>query len=159
IPFWQYPQCGTCTSIHACCNGCRAGEAPDVPRCCAYNAGNPSSVVIALPDTAATGVTQLLISLPSSSTEQAPHCARPQPKRGPCRCSSLCRTYRRGVSRLAVTLCTRPLTLIFNLLAIPPPFRSTAMRCLDTRGPGARREARNQRGQTVSPLAAGGNSQ
>src|SRR6478752_9800686 len=78
----------------------------------------PSSVVIALPLTAATGVTQLLISLPSSSTEQAPHCARPQPKRGPCRCSSLCRTYRSGVSRLAVTLCTRPFTLIFNLLAI-----------------------------------------
>src|SRR5262245_37184180 len=78
----------------------------------------PSSVVIALPDTAATGVTHDLISLPSSSTEHAPHCARPQPKRGPCRCSSLCRTYSRGVSRLAVTLCTRPFTLIFNLLAI-----------------------------------------
>src|SRR3954471_18265405 len=78
----------------------------------------PSSVVIALPLTAATGVTHERISLPSSSTEQAPHCARPQPKRGPCRCSSLCRTYRSGVSRLAVTLCTRPFTLIFNLLAI-----------------------------------------
>src|SRR5262245_51714673 len=78
----------------------------------------PSSVVIALPDTAATGVTQERISLPSSSTEHAPHCARPQPKRGPCRCNSLCRTYSRGVSRLAVTLCTRPFTLIFNLLAI-----------------------------------------
>src|SRR5262245_5246033 len=78
----------------------------------------PSSVVIALPLTAATGVTHERISLPSSSTEQAPHCARPQPKRGPCRCSSLCRTYRSGVSRLAVTLCTRPFTLIFSLLAI-----------------------------------------
>src|SRR6478735_4131475 len=84
----------------------------------------PSSVVIALPLTAATGVTQERISLPSSNTEQAPHCARPQPKRGPCRCSSLCRTYRSGVSRLAVTLCTRPLTLILSLLAIlPPPSR------------------------------------
>src|SRR6476659_8728185 len=69
------------------------------------------------PLTAATGVTQLRISLPSKSTEQAPHCARPQPKRGPCRWSSLCRTYSRGVSRLAVTLCTRPLTLILSLLA------------------------------------------
>src|SRR5262249_7139756 len=93
-------------------------DAADVPRCCAYSAGSPSSVVIALPETAATGVTQLLISLPSNNTEQAPHCANPQPKRGPCRCSSLCRTYRRGVSRLAVTLCTRPFTLIFSLLAI-----------------------------------------
>src|SRR5262249_29163907 len=77
----------------------------------------PSSVVMAFPLTAATGVTHERISFPSSSTEQAPHCARPQPKRGPCRCSSLCRTYSRGVSRLAVTLCTRPFTLIFNLLA------------------------------------------
>src|SRR5581483_10084632 len=91
-----------------------------VPRSFAHNAGSPSSVVIALPLTAATGVTQLRISFPSKSTEQAPHWARPQPKRGPCRCSSLCRTYRSGVSRLAVTLCTRPFTLIFNLLAIPP---------------------------------------
>src|SRR3982750_895322 len=82
----------------------------------------PSNVVIALPLTAATGVTHERISLPSSNTEHAPHCARPQQKRGPCRCSSLCRTYRRGVSRLAVTLCTRPFTLILSLLAIPPPF-------------------------------------
>ena len=92
-----------------------------MPRDCAYSAGMPSSVVIALPLTAATGVTHERISLPSSSTEHAPHCARPQPKRGPCRCSSLCRTYRSGVSRLAVTLCTRPFTLIFSLLAIRPP--------------------------------------
>src|SRR5947207_9239475 len=118
IPFWQYPHCGTCTSIHACCNGCSAGLAAVVPRSFAHSAGSPSSVVMLLPETAATGVTQLRISLPSSSTEQAPHCARPQPKRGPCRCSSLCRTYSSGVSRLAVTLCTRPFTLIFNLLAI-----------------------------------------
>src|SRR6185312_15954630 len=77
-----------------------------------------SSVVTALPLTAATGVTHERISFPSSNTEHAPHCARPHPNLGPCRCSSLCRTYRSGVSRLAVTLCTRPFTLIFNLLAI-----------------------------------------
>src|SRR4051812_27618947 len=82
----------------------------------------PSSVVIAFPLTAATGVTHERISLPSSSTEHAPHCARPQPNRGPCRWSSLCRTYKSGVSRPAVTLCTRPFTLIFNLLAIKSPF-------------------------------------
>src|SRR3954452_21770620 len=81
----------------------------------------PSSVVTERPETAATGVTQDRISLPSSKTEQAPHCARPQPKRGPCRCNSLCRTYRSGVSRLAVTLCTRPFTLILSLLATTPP--------------------------------------
>src|SRR6185503_998356 len=122
IPFWQYPHCGTCFSTHDACSGCSAGTEAVVPRLFAQAAGSPSSVVIALPDTAATGVTQLRISLPSSSTEQAPHCARPQPNRGPCRCSSLCRTYSSGVSRLAVTLCTRPFTLILSLLAILPPY-------------------------------------
>src|SRR5262245_5895545 len=78
----------------------------------------PSSVVTAFPLTAATGVTHERISFPSSSTEHAPHCASPHPNLGPCRWSSLCRTYSRGVSRLAVTLCTRPFTLIFSLLAI-----------------------------------------
>ena len=79
------------------------GDAAAVPRSFAHRAGRPSSVVIALPLTAATGVTQLRISFPSSSTEQAPHCASPQPKRGPCRCSSLCSTYNSGVSSDAVT--------------------------------------------------------
>src|SRR5262249_57691562 len=97
---------------------CSAGAAAEVPRCAAYNAGSPSSVVMLFPLTAATGVTHERISLPSSSTEQAPHCARPQPNRGPCRWSSLCRTYRRGVSRLALTPCVKPFTLILMLFAI-----------------------------------------
>src|SRR5213078_1829162 len=101
----------------------------EVPRSFAQRAGRPSSVVIALPETAATGVTQLRISLPSNSTEQAPHCANPQPKRGPCRWSSLCRTYSNGVSSDAVTECTRPLTLIFSLLAIHPPVVQRRCRC------------------------------
>ena len=74
-------------------NGCSAaGEDAVVPRDFANRAGIPSSVVIAFPLTAATGVTHERISLPSSRTEQAPHWARPQPKRGPCRWSSLCNT-------------------------------------------------------------------
>ena len=80
---------------------------------------SPSSVVMLFPLTAATGVTHERISFPSSNTEHAPHCARPQPKRGPCRWSSLCNTYRSGVSRLALTPCVSPFTLIFRLLAIP----------------------------------------
>src|SRR5215471_11066154 len=120
-PVLAVTQCGTCTSIHACCNGCSVGAAAVVPRCAAYRAGSPSSVVMLFPLTAATGVTHERISFPSSSTEQAPHCARPQPKRGPCRWSSLCSTYRRGVSRLALTPCVSPFTLILMLFAIPPP--------------------------------------
>ena len=80
-----------------------AGAAAVVPRSFAHSAGSPSKVVIAFPETAATGVTHDRISFPSSSTEHAPHCASPQPKRGPCRCSSLCRTYSNGVSSDAVT--------------------------------------------------------
>ena len=92
-------------------------------RCsCAHRAGSPSSVVMLFPATAATGVTHERISLPSSNTEQAPHCARPQPNRGPCRWSSLCNTYRSGVSRLALTPCVSPFTLIFKTTrhTIPP---------------------------------------
>src|SRR6478672_2998804 len=108
-------------AFHACWSGCSAGLAAVVPRSFAQRAGRPSSVVIALPLTAATGVTQERISLPSSSTEQAPHCARPQPNRGPCRWSSLCKTYNRGVSRLALTPWVSPFTLILMLFAIVPP--------------------------------------
>src|SRR5439155_7578487 len=101
--------------------------------------------------TAATGVTHERISFPSSSTEQAPHCARPHPNLGPWRCSSLCRTYRRGVSRLAVTLCTRPLTLIFNLLAMPPPFSEYRNECLDTQGPGGVSQPATSHGRLAPP--------
>src|ERR1700676_4948100 len=95
-----------------------------------------------LPLTAATGVTHERISFPSSNTEQAPHCARPHPKRGPCRWSSLCRTYKRGVSRLALTPCVSPFTLILRLLAIRPSWsRATVLR----RGRGAvRRRGREE---------------
>ena len=50
------------------------------------------AMIIGFSLTAATGVTHERISFPSKSTEHAPHCARPQPNRGPCRWSSLCRT-------------------------------------------------------------------
>src|SRR4051794_35983667 len=106
-----------------------------------------------LPATAATGVTQDRISLPSSSTEQAPHCARPQPKRGPCRWSSLCRTYRSGVSRLAFTPCVSPLTLILTLLAI----RASRIGKYGTATAQVSSPRTADRG-TVAPLPAVGNS-
>ena len=52
----------------------------------------PSSVVMDFPVTASTGVAQDLISTPSASTEHEPHCARPQPKRGPRSCMSFVST-------------------------------------------------------------------
>src|SRR5260370_28983518 len=44
-------------------------------------------------------------SSPSSSTEHAPHCAIPQPRRGPVNFSSLRSTNSKGVSGAADTTC------------------------------------------------------
>ncbi len=56
--------------------------------CAAYQAGSPSSVVTDFPPTADTGVTHERVSTPFTSTEHEPHCANPQPKRGPCSLNS-----------------------------------------------------------------------
>ena len=55
----------------------------------AQRVGRPSTVVTGLPSTAATGVTQARTSSSPSRTEQAPHCARPQPNLTPITPSSL----------------------------------------------------------------------
>src|SRR5215469_2278608 len=69
IPLWQYPHCGTCSSIHACCTGCRVLSASPAlkPFCAAQTAGKPSIVVTSCPTTPEIGVMQLRISAPSSS--------------------------------------------------------------------------------------------
>src|SRR4029453_17636218 len=105
--------------MKACCSGCSAGACASLLRS-AYQAARPSRVVSDLSATAATGVTQERISTPSASTEQEPHCASPQPKRGPCRRSSLVRTERGGVSGLALPGPSRPFTLILRSSAIGP---------------------------------------
>ena len=64
-----------------------------------------------LPATRATGVTHDRVSTLSTSTEQDPHCARPQPNRGPCRCSSFESTYNNGVSGVAAIVHSRSFTL------------------------------------------------
>src|SRR5258705_407170 len=68
--------------MKACCSGCSAGVCAS-PFCSAYHEASPSNVVSDLLATAPTGVTHERISTPSASTEQEPHCASPQPKRGP----------------------------------------------------------------------------
>src|ERR1700730_16414453 len=88
------------------------------PFCFAYQAGSPSSVVMDFPSRDPTGVTHDRISTPSTRTEQEPHCASPQPNRGPCNSNSFDRTYSRGVSGLAVTGQTRSFTLIVSPAAI-----------------------------------------
>ena len=72
-----------------------------------------------LPATPATGVTQERISTPSASTEHEPHCASPQPKRGPCR-RKLVREHveQRRVRGRRRPAAVRPFTLILSSSAI-----------------------------------------
>ncbi len=100
----------------ACCTGCSAGALASF-FCAPYQAGSPSSVVTALPSTAETGVTQERVSTPLTSTEQEPHWARPQPKRGPRSSSSLESTYNSGVSGAEATFHDRSLTLILSAIS------------------------------------------
>src|ERR1700730_713736 len=58
------------------------------------------------------------ISSPSSSTEHAPHCAIPQPRRGPLNFRSLRSTNSKGVSGAAETTCFAPFTDKVRSLAI-----------------------------------------
>ena len=51
------------------------------------------------------------IGTPSSSTVQAPHCARPQPKRGSFMARLSRSAYNKGMSGSASTACACPLTL------------------------------------------------
>src|SRR5579862_4608786 len=112
IPLWQYPHCGTCSSIHACCTGCSVFAASSALKCfcSAQTAWSPSIVVSFLPTTYDSGVTHARISSPSRSTAQEPHCAMPQPSRGPVSFSSFRSTYRTGVSGEAETACSTPFT-------------------------------------------------
>src|SRR6185437_2468462 len=106
-----------CSSMIACCTGCKAGAFASF-FCFAYHSGKPSSVVTDFPRTADTGVTQERVSASFTSTEHEPHCERPQPNRGPCRCKSPESTYSRGAFGSAATLCLRPLTRIWILSVI-----------------------------------------
>src|SRR5271170_7244984 len=101
----------------ACCTGCNAGIRASF-FCPAYQAGSPSSVVTDFPCTADTGVTHDRVSTPFTSTEQEPHCASPQPNRGPCNCNSFARTYSSGVSGADETLQDRSFTRILSSPAI-----------------------------------------
>src|SRR5262245_6969375 len=59
-PDWQYPHCGTCSAIHACCSGWL-----DVVE-------SPSIVVIFLAPMLDTGTPQERVGVPSRWTVQAP---------------------------------------------------------------------------------------
>src|SRR5580658_414033 len=73
-------------------------------------------VVIGLPTTEETGVTQDRTAWPLTWTVQAPHKAMPQPYLVPCRLSVSRNTHRRGVSGSTSTVLTT--LLIFNSMGI-----------------------------------------
>src|SRR5262249_52164586 len=100
-----------CSSIIACCTGCRSGTLASF-RCEAYHAGIPSRVVTGRLPTAESGVIHERVSTPLIRTEQEPHWPRPQPNRGPLRFKSLDRTYNSGVSGAADTVRTCSFTRI-----------------------------------------------
>src|ERR1700739_907888 len=66
-PDWQYPHCGTSSSIQAICTGCEA------------SLESPSMVVIFFPETLEMGVMQERAASPLMCTVQAPQRAMPQP--------------------------------------------------------------------------------
>src|SRR5580704_3381738 len=85
-PGWQYPHCGTCSAIHACCTGCE------------LSADNPSMVVIFFDPTEETGVWHERTASPSRCTVHAPHSPIPQPYFVPVMLSLSRSTHKRGVS-------------------------------------------------------------
>src|SRR5713226_9044051 len=98
-PDWQYPHCGTASSIHAFCTAC------------ARFLDRPSMVVTRLPATADTGSTQVRVATPSRWTVQAPHWAMPQPNLVPVSPSVSRSTHRSGVSGVTLTVSRLPLTV------------------------------------------------
>src|ERR1044071_5105458 len=67
-PDWQEPHCGTSSATQAFCTGCElAAERPSMV--------TMRSLALRLP----TGIEQERLTSPLICTEQAPHCATPQP--------------------------------------------------------------------------------
>jgi len=86
-PGWQYPHCGTTSSIQAVWTGW--SSSPDA---------NPSMVVTSLPSASRTGTEHERTAWPSRCTVHAPHAFSPQPNLVPLSPSSLRITQRSGVS-------------------------------------------------------------
>src|SRR5579864_1445757 len=106
-PAWQYPHCGTSTSIQAFCTGC-------VP-----SADNPSMVVTGS-FTVPTCVWQDRTALPFRWTVQAPQSPAPQPNLVPFMSRTSRRTHNRGVSAGTSTVLDCPFTLSVYAMSLTP---------------------------------------
>src|SRR5712664_2331966 len=103
-PVWQYPYCGTSRAAQAFCTGLElAAESPSIV------------TILSVGLTVLTGTEQERRTSPLMCTEQAPHCATPQPYLVPVRptCSRI--THRSGVPSSTCTSRTLPLILSFAM--------------------------------------------
>src|SRR6185503_11045485 len=108
-PAWQYPHCGTSTSIQARCTGC-------VP-----STDNPS-IVVTGSFTVPTCVWQDRTALPFTWTVQAPHSPAPQPNLVPFMSRTSRSTHKRGVSAGTSTVLDCPFTLsVYAMFLSPEP--------------------------------------
>src|SRR5208337_1293784 len=105
-PDWQYPHCGTSSSIHAFCTGWEP------------SAERPSIVVIFFPAMLETAVMHERAGSPSMCTVQAPHSAMPQPNFVPVIFSVSRSTHRRGIWGSTLTVVAFPFSV--NVTAISP---------------------------------------
>src|SRR3954464_7178584 len=110
-PDWQYPHCGTSTAAQAFCTGCEE------------LAESPSMVtILSLAFTALSGTEQERCNSPLMCTEQAPHCATPQPYLVPVNPACSRMTQSSGVSGSACTSRIFPLMLSFAISSLAKDF-------------------------------------
>src|SRR5258705_3782691 len=128
-PDWQYPHCGTSSSIHAFCSGCER------------LLDSPSMVVTCFPSARDTGATHERIAFPSKCTVQAPQSAIPQPNFVPVSPSESRSTHNSGVDGSTSTWTGFPFTKKF-VIVISPVRMATLVSLLD--------------GGTQSKVTAGG---
>src|SRR5579885_679517 len=96
-PDWQYPHCGTSSSIQACCTGCNPF------------AESPSIVVTCFPETEEMGVMHERVASPLMCTVHAPQSAIPQPNFVPVILRVSRKTQSSGISGLTSTVSGFPL--------------------------------------------------
>src|ERR1700730_986367 len=114
-PDWQYPHCGTSSSIHAFCSGCvRSGESPSI-------------VVTCFPATRETGATHERIAFPSKCTVHAPQSAIPQPNLVPVSPSDSRRAHNKGVDGSTSTWTAFPFTKKLVICGSPALLRMATL--------------------------------
>src|SRR5271170_5022759 len=107
-PDWQYPHCGTSSSIHAFCTGCDA------------SVESPSMVVIFFPATLEIGVMHERAASPLICTLHAPQSAIPHPNFVPVIFNVSRSTHSRGICGSSSTVVDFPFNVKVTAMATSP---------------------------------------